>query len=150
MRQRDGEHDEHELKKELSATIQARKDLGPEYESALVDSFIEKLGARVDAQVEQRVRRELAEQRPDAYRPAGGKGEGKPGRSFNSLPYVSLVFAIPLSAIGAANAELPGLIVAWLGIVGVNVAHAWSQRGGSPRGRSRESEIGRASCRERV
>lgn len=49
-----------ELSKELSATLQARKDLGPEYESELIDSFIEKVSQRVDTHVEQRVRRELA------------------------------------------------------------------------------------------
>ncbi|MBC9730170.1 hypothetical protein [Streptomyces sp. TRM68367] len=37
---------------------------------------------------------------------------------------VSLVLAIPLSAIGGAIAHLPGMLVAWLGIVGVNVTRA--------------------------
>jgi hypothetical protein len=36
----------------------------------------------------------------------------------------SLIFAIPLSAIGAANAGLAGLLVTWTGIVGVNVAQS--------------------------
>ena len=31
-----------EIANELSATIQARKDLGAEYESELIDSFVEK------------------------------------------------------------------------------------------------------------
>src|SRR4051794_24771902 len=35
-----------ELKKELAATLQARKDLGAEYESELVDSFMEKVDQR--------------------------------------------------------------------------------------------------------
>lgn len=121
--------DEVELKKDLNAAVQATKDLGPEYESALVDSFLAKLDARVDTQVERRVRRQLAEQSLAAARPAR-KHEPSHGRSFGALPYVSMVFAVPLSAIGVVNEQLPGLVVSWLGIVGVNVAHAWSQRGG--------------------
>ena len=41
---------------------------------------------------------------------------------------VSLVLAIPLSAIGVANAGIEGLVVAWLGIVGVNVAQVVRSR----------------------
>ena len=37
---------------------------------------------------------------------------------------VSLVLAIPLSAIGGGVADLPGLLVAWAGIAGVNVVQA--------------------------
>ncbi|MBW8737767.1 MAG: hypothetical protein JF621_11755, partial [Streptomyces turgidiscabies] len=37
-----GAHDA-DLKKELSATLHARRELGSEYESALVDSFLEKV-----------------------------------------------------------------------------------------------------------
>jgi len=37
---------------------------------------------------------------------------------------VSLVLAVPLSAIGAGISGLPGLLVAWGGIVGVNVVQA--------------------------
>src|SRR6201999_1211249 len=51
-----------ELKKELNATLQARRELGDEYESALVDSFMEKVDQRIDGAVERRVRRQLAEQ----------------------------------------------------------------------------------------
>lgn len=37
---------------------------------------------------------------------------------------VSLVLAVPLSAIGGGAAHLPGLMVAWAYIVGVNVVQA--------------------------
>jgi hypothetical protein len=37
---------------------------------------------------------------------------------------VSLVLAVPLSAIGGGVARLPGLLIAWAGIVGVNVVQA--------------------------
>ncbi|MEV6950772.1 hypothetical protein [Streptomyces sp. NPDC051183] len=107
-----------ELKKELDATLEARRELGPEYESALVDSFVEK----VDTQV----RRRLAEDRLLAARGGSGRpdpAEGNFGERFG-FAIVTLVLAIPLSAIGAAHANLNGLLVAWAGILGVNFIHA--------------------------
>jgi len=124
---------DHELHKELHATLQARKELGPEYESELIDSFLEKAAQRLDSQVESRVRRELAQNqtagarvatRGAPRRTAGGDPENR-NRRFG-LASVSLVLAVPLSAIATVNAHLPGLIVCWAGVVGVNVAHSLS------------------------
>lgn len=113
-----------ELKKELDATLQARRELGEEYESALVDSFLEKVDQRIDGAVERRVRRQLAEQEMVVAR---GARSPKPTDSFGErfgFGIVSLVAAIPLSAIGGGIAGLKGLLVAWFGIVGVNVVQA--------------------------
>ncbi|KAA6221465.1 hypothetical protein CP973_05285 [Streptomyces albofaciens JCM 4342] len=115
-----------ELRKELDATLQTRKELGPEYESELVESFLEKL----DTTVDQRVRRQFAEQQmqvargaqPPRPRSAPGGGGGYAERF--GFATVSLVLAVPLSAIGSANAGLTGLIVSWAGIVAVNAVHA--------------------------
>jgi uncharacterized membrane protein len=113
-----------ELKKELDATVQARRELGPEYESELIDSFLEKVEHRLDAHVERRVRRELAEQQLDSARPRPRRHEdGNRNRRFG-LAGISLVLAIPLSAIAADEAHLAGLLVTWAGLVGVNVAHS--------------------------
>ena len=120
------------LTKELNATLHARRDLGPEYESELIDSFLDKIGRRIDGQVERRVRREIAEQQMTDAR-AGFRGcphrerHGGGWRDMR-LAVVSLVLAIPLSGIGATTAGVPGLLVTWAGIVGVNVAQAMSQR----------------------
>ncbi|WP_329272723.1 hypothetical protein [Streptomyces sp. NBC_01451] len=114
-----GAHDA-DLKKELNATLQARRELGDEYESALVDSFLEKVDQRIDGSVERRVRRQLAEQQMVAARDSRGpKSTDTFGERFG-FAIVSLVLAIPLSAIGAGTSGLPGLLVAWGGIVGVN------------------------------
>lgn len=113
-----------DMKKELDATLQARKDLGPEYEAALVESFL----ARVDGQISRQVRREVAWAERDTAREVAPRKGKKFRRHGNFLPVASLVFAIPLSAIGAVNDQLAGLLVTWAGIVGVNVASAWSQR----------------------
>ncbi|MFI6462466.1 hypothetical protein [Streptomyces sp. NPDC050538] len=114
-----------ELKKELNATLQARRELGDEYESALVDSFLEKIDQRIDGAVERRVRRQLAEQQMVVAR--GSRGPKAANDSWGErfgFGIVSMVLAIPLSAIGGGIAHLPGLLVAWAGIVGVNVVQA--------------------------
>lgn len=113
-----------ELKKELNATLQARRELGEEYESALVDSFLEKVDQRIDGAVDRRLRRQLAEQQMVTAR---GARSPKSTDSFGErygFGIVSMVLAIPLSAIGGGLANLPGLLVAWAGIVGVNAFQA--------------------------
>ncbi|MER6528979.1 hypothetical protein [Streptomyces sp. NPDC001508] len=113
-----------DLKKELDATLQARRELGEEYESALVDSFLEKVDQRIDGAVERRMRRLLAEQQMQIAR---GSRSPKPTDSWGErfgFGIVSMVLAIPLSAIGGAVGHLPGLIVTWVGIVGVNTVQA--------------------------
>ncbi len=131
-----------ELRKDLDATLQTRKELGPEYEEELVESFLEKL----DGAVDRRVRRQLAERQMEVAR---GRGQGSRGGSPTSaspaypeglgprlwLAVTSLVLAIPLSAIAAVNTGLAGLLVCWGGIVAVNVlqaSRAWFRRGGAP------------------
>ncbi|MFC5805517.1 hypothetical protein [Streptomyces formicae] len=123
---------DHELTKELDATLQARRELGTEYESALIDSFLEKVEQRLDATVDRRVRRHLAEQQMSTARGGRpGRPGGEAGDSFGDrfgFGIVSMILAVPLSAIGAANAGIEGLVVSWAGIVGINAVHAFRDR----------------------
>lgn len=113
-----------DLKRELDATLHARRDLGEEYESALVDSFLEKVDQRIDGAVERRVRRQLAEQQMQLARDSRSpKATDYWGERFG-FGIVSLVLAVPLSAIAGGVGRLPGLLVAWAGIVGVNIVQA--------------------------
>ncbi len=43
-----------EIKDELKTTFAARHDLGPEYDDAFVDSFMDRLGAKVVRELQQR------------------------------------------------------------------------------------------------
>ena len=113
-----------DLKRELDATLHARRDRGEEYESALVDSFLEKVDQRIDGAVERRVRRQLAEQQMQAARDSRSPRVTDSWGERFGFGIVSLVLAVPLSAIGAGTARLPGLLVAWAGIVGVNLVQA--------------------------
>lgn len=113
-----------ELKRDLDATLHARRDLGEEYESALVESFLEKVDQRIDSAVERRVRRQLAEQQTQTVRDSRApRATDSWGERFG-FGIVSLVLAVPLSAIGGGVARLPGMLVAWAGIVGVNLVQA--------------------------
>ena len=97
--------------KDLEATIAARAELGRGYEPALVESFVERLEATIAARVEAEVKQK----------------DGPPSSGNQlALGIVSLCAGIPISAI--AGDELAGLVAAWVGIVGVNVAHALSRR----------------------
>ncbi|MFD8816054.1 hypothetical protein ACFV23_32345 [Streptomyces sp. NPDC059627] len=113
-----------DLKKDLAATLHARRDLGPEYESELVDSFLEKIDQRIDTAVERRLRRGLAEQQMQAARGTRRqKSSDSWGERFG-FGIVSLVLAIPLSAISGAFGGMTGVVVTWIGIVGVNATQA--------------------------
>lgn len=113
-----------DLKKDLAATLHARGELGPEYEAELVDSFLEKIDRRIDGAVERRLRRTLAEQQMRVARGTRRpKGNDSWGERFG-FGIVSLVLAIPLSAIGGGFGGLTGVIATWIGVVGVNLAQA--------------------------
>ncbi|MBW3358869.1 hypothetical protein ACFV2I_28615 [Streptomyces microflavus] len=133
---------DHELKRDLAATLHARGELGPEYESALIESFLEKVEQRLDTTMDRRVRRHLAEQQVTAARdPRSARSPSAAGTASGfgerfGFGIVSLVLAVPLSAIGVANAGIEGLVVAWMGIVGVNAVHA-ARNGGLFRQRER-------------
>jgi hypothetical protein len=109
---------EREIRRnELRAAVEARRELGPEYEGALVESFLERLDQDIDQRLDARVAASPATRRPSAD---------------SSLPIAlgSLGLGIPLSAIAGGTGHLGGLFVAWTGIVAVNAAHAWGRRRG--------------------
>jgi uncharacterized membrane protein len=86
---------------------------------------MEKVATRVDSHVEQRVRRELAQQQTSSAR-ADRRPIGPPQASPRFARYgfagFTMIAAIPLSAIAAVNAGTTGLLITWAGIVAVNVA----------------------------
>ncbi|WP_182873466.1 hypothetical protein [Microbispora sp. H10670] len=106
-------------REDLRAVIAARRDLGPEYEDALVDSFLDKL----DVEIAARVRNEVAAQ--IGHQPLPGR---RPKDSAVGVALGSLGIGIPLTGIAAGTAHGPGLLLAWGGIVAVNLAYALSRR----------------------
>jgi hypothetical protein len=114
--------DEEIERTEVEALLETRRDLGPSYDAALVDSFAD----RIERAVEKRLAEEVT-----ARHFADRAGESA-GKRQTALGIVSVVTGIPTTAIALAVPEgatsLASLVVVWGGIVGVNVAHALQSR----------------------
>jgi hypothetical protein len=108
-----------EVRKDLRAAVAARQELGPEYENEIIDSFLEKLNAR---DVQRRVV-PYAEPAPRRH----PSRETDPGGL--ALAIISIVVAIPITAIAANMLGLVGVIVCWAGLVGINFARTVARRG---------------------
>lgn len=109
---------EERLGDEVRAALSVRKDLGPDYEDAVVEGFVERLDATITARVQAEVARRAAET---------GDADGDKDNRF-VLAIISLGVGIPLTAIAGGIADLPGLLIAWAGIVGVNVSYGTTRR----------------------
>ena len=96
------------------AKIEARRELGPEMEPALVDSFTQRVEAAL-------VSREQSSQGHRDEELATRRAES---RNQMVLGIVSITMAIPLTAIFLNLAGLLGGIICWVGIVLVNMAFA--------------------------
>lgn len=108
-----------ETRKDLRAAVAARQELGPEYESEIIDAFLEKLDERVG----QRTPAPAPEQaRPIPY---VTPRENDPGGL--ALGIVSVVAGIPITAIAANQEGTIAIIICWGGIVGVNLARTISR-----------------------
>lgn len=85
---------------EVEAALLTRRELGPEYEPAIVDSLVE----RIDQAVAYRVQQELQQRRMPAPVP---EPEPAPSRNRHpngslALAIVSVVMAVPISAAAAS------------------------------------------------
>ncbi|WP_133241287.1 hypothetical protein [Nocardioides gansuensis] len=106
-------------RQDIESVLEARRELGSDYEPALVDGFIERIERAIEARVDARL---VHDRR---YETSRGQGQ----RQQLVLGIVSLGAGIPITAIaGAVGDGLPGIFVAWAGIASVNVAHALSGR----------------------
>jgi hypothetical protein len=59
---------------ELRASLEARRDLGPEYEDSLVEGFLEKMDQEIDRRVDERVAARVRKESP-AVRPSVDAGQ---------------------------------------------------------------------------
>lgn len=112
-----------ELDAKLRAALAASRELGADYDRAMVDS----------------IRSLVADHSRPAEPPAAPvqAAETRPRRLSitrqHDLTVASLVLAIPLSGIAGGVGHVPGLVVAWAGIVGVNPANRLAGRRGRDR-----------------
>jgi hypothetical protein len=108
---------------ELRAAAEVHHELGPEYDEAVVESFLQRLGPEIDARVDTRVARELE------------AAAGQPRAPSMKLAITSMALGIPLTAIvtGEQSVGLVGVLIIWLAIAVINVAYAISSRPAGPR-----------------
>lgn len=104
---------DEERRKDLRAAVEARRDLGRDYEGALVESFLDRIERDLDERLDRFAYRVQRRPRGDASIP---------------IALGSLGLGIPLSGIAGGTGGLGGLLTAWGGIVAVNLAHAWGRR----------------------
>ncbi|MFF3670357.1 hypothetical protein [Microtetraspora malaysiensis] len=107
---------------ELRATVEARRELGPEYESALTEAFLD----RIETTIAQRVKAEADSRLPDPRHSTWAEQQER--KRHLGLALGSLGIAIPLTGAASFSAGLSGLVIVWTGIVAVNVAYALGQR----------------------
>ena len=95
-------------REELESVLAARRELGPEREQELVESFLER--------VERNLERRGTEQAPMLDR-------GHEQRRF-VLALASVAVGVPLTAIALGTSGLAALAIVWAGVVLVNFAYA--------------------------
>jgi hypothetical protein len=102
-------------REELEVAVQARQELSAEHEPEIVDAFLERVGKAIDARVDERV----AQHEEDD----GGYDAGAIGVAIGSI-----ALGIPITAVAGDEAGLAGVLVAWIGIVLVNIGYRRSWR----------------------
>jgi VIT1/CCC1 family predicted Fe2+/Mn2+ transporter len=109
---------------ELGATLAARKELGQDYEPALVEALAE----RVEQVVQARVDAQVAQFSHVARGPVAAPPGMLPWGARVAIAATSLGVAIPITAVAGAEVGLAGIVVCWAGIAIVNVAAAFGPR----------------------
>ena len=110
---------------EIRAAAETHRDLGPDYQSAVIESFLDKVGREIDARVDARV----AMAQPAAQQPARRQRSSGWTSSPYSLAIISLVVGVPLTGIVAGNhMPMAALAIVWFAIAVINVAYIVSNR----------------------
>ena len=115
-----------DFRDDVSAAYETRKELGPEYERAVLESFVDRAAAAIDQRVDAR----LAQHGVGATAAAPAARKQRPAQqadnSYVAVPVFSLIFGVGgsiwLTAI--ARAEADAVFAMWLGIVLLNLVFA--------------------------
>jgi len=96
----------------------ARRELGPDYDDAFIETVVDRIEETLDA----RTAAPRTRRRAPAPEPRSDRDHSL------AMAILSLLAAIPLSAIGVVNAGLPGLLIALAGIVLINFTYIFRPR----------------------
>lgn len=110
---------------EIRAAAEIHRELGPDYQSAVIESFLDRVDREIDARVEARIAAGLGASGPRTEsRPVRLPRHGQP----TMIALGSMVLGIPLSAVAVASGAHPagfwGLLVVWAAIAAINIAYA--------------------------
>ncbi|MFC6885798.1 MULTISPECIES: hypothetical protein [Actinomadura] len=108
-------------REDLTAALAARRELGPEYDDAFIETVVDRIKETLDA------RGASPAPAPAPRRAPVTTGTGGQDHSL-ALAVLSLLAAIPLSAIAVVNADLPGLFLILAMIVLVNATYMFRPR----------------------
>ena len=102
----------HVARDDALAALSARRELGDDFEPAVVDAFVERVERGIDARIDARL--------------AEAKRERGTDMTTVMVAVGSLGCAIPLTAITASLVGVAGVLVVWVAILAINLAHARS------------------------
>lgn len=105
-------------REDVEALLETRRELGPSYDAALVDSFAERLERAVAERVDQQL----------AARAARDRQVAAAGPRQLALAIISLVACVPISIPLGLQGQYVALLVTLAAIVSINVAHALQSR----------------------
>jgi hypothetical protein len=112
-------------REDLAAALQARRELGPDYDAAFAESLVERIDQTIEARLHGGGSPQGHTPLEQAYllklQQDNARGERKVSVG---IAVVSLIASIPLSGIAAGMHSLAFLVIIWTGIVLINMAHA--------------------------
>lgn len=114
---------------ELRAALAARQELGPDFEPAIIESFVERLDRTIEARVDALVSARLAESQPAK----ANVKQGNPAeQAFASM--LGGVLATGVIGLTMHSDGLAAVFLVWIVVAVINVAYALA---GRPRRSSR-------------
>ena len=108
---------------EIRAAAETHHELGSEYQHAVIESFLDKVGKEIDARVDARIASQTQGQVPQPVRQ----------RSPYALAIASIALGIPLTAITLSDARanaLAVIVVIWVAITLINLGYSRRHPGG--------------------
>ncbi|WP_283134255.1 hypothetical protein [Rhizohabitans arisaemae] len=100
---------------EVASTLAARSELGSQYDKALAESFVERVGEEIDKRVDARLAASGAAKRPKSSHGAAV------GLALGSMGMGLVITAIALGAAGGFAGVLV-VLIAWIAIAVVNIS----------------------------
>jgi hypothetical protein len=114
---------------EAEAALEARRELGRDYEPAVVDSFVDRLDKVIQARVEEAVAKQGTAENASAAAIKARANLEKSHASYRlALIIVSMGVGIPLTAIAGSFMGPSGIILTWTAIVMLNVIFGLGNR----------------------